>query len=85
MVWAGPIQCPNCGSPIDAEASVCPYCFSSSPHTAPWQTFAVGQWWWAYIPIFAGLAVFIVAFASDELFGTLWIPRLLEVPSSFRK
>lgn len=81
MVWAGSLQCPNCGSPIDAEASICRYCFSSSPHTAPWQTWRIGQWWWRYIPIFIGLGAFIVAFVSDQLFGTLWMQRLLEMIS----
>ena len=79
MVWAGSVECPNCGSPVDTDASVCPYCYSSSPHSAAWQINSLGEWWWTYVPVFVGLAVFILAFASDTWFGTQWISQLLEL------
>lgn len=75
MFWAGSVQCPNCQSPIDSEASICPYCYSSSPHTAPWQVNRFGQWWLAYVLIFAVFAVIVI---SDGWFGTTWLPKLLE-------
>lgn len=79
MSWSGPVTCPNCGSPIDSGASVCPYCYSSTPYDAPWQGQRIGESWWMFIPLFAGLAIFTVALASDSWFGTHWIGQLLEL------
>jgi hypothetical protein len=78
MVWAGLVQCPNCGSPIDTDASVCPYCCSAIPRSAPWRGVFVGEWWWTYVAIFAGLAMFVVTLVSDTWFETHWTKQLLD-------
>lgn len=78
MYWAGSVKCPNCDSPIDTDTTVCPYCYSSSPQSAPWRSFGGGDWRWISIPIFAGLVLLLAALASDSWFETRWLPRLLE-------
>ena len=79
MVVLESVTCPSCGSPLDSEASVCPYCHSSSPNTAPWQARAAGDWQWTYAVAIIGGAAFILALLSDTLFGTQWITELFRL------
>jgi hypothetical protein len=37
MTFLGRIACPDCDLPLSSDQSVCPYCFSRAPATAPWQ------------------------------------------------
>jgi hypothetical protein len=78
MAWAGPVVCPNCGLPIDSDVSVCPYCYSTEPQTAPWQPRGVGRQWWSYALLFVGMAVFVAAMVSDAYFETRWVSQILE-------
>jgi hypothetical protein len=74
--YAGPIECPNCHSPISSDAMVCPYCSSASPASAPWRQH--GTW-----PIIAGLGVAVaLGWAFDHFLGTHvlatlweWVPK----------
>ncbi len=77
MVWSGSVKCPNCSSPIDADVSACPYCYSTTPMTGPWKVMPTAQAWLTYAPIFLGVVAFGIAAISDALFGTTWIPQLL--------
>lgn len=77
MAWLGSVKCPDCDLPLDVDASVCPHCFSSRPHTGAWQLMPIGQYWWAFVPVFIGFAAVIGTMISDNCFGTKLLPALL--------
>ncbi len=78
MGYVGFIQCPDCQSPIDSDANVCPYCYSNSPATAPWQGDGNGSHVWGWVLVGGALAIFGAAVASDHWFGTSWSTQLIE-------
>jgi hypothetical protein len=73
----GWVECSDCGSPLDADSSVCPYCYSSRLHSELYQTDALGVGWWVFGHATVGLITVGVLLASDTWFGTSLLPALL--------
>jgi len=69
-MYVGPIVCPNCESPISSDASICPYCYSTAPMSAPWKQ---GSWGLvALIGFLAALALVSDRFLGTHLLQTAW-------------
>jgi hypothetical protein len=79
MGWVGEVRCPDCQLPIDVDASVCPYCYSSSPASAPWNASPDRTRWPAVALIFGVCAALVGALLSDAYFETRFLQRLLEI------
>jgi hypothetical protein len=75
MSYLGPIACPNCDSPINDDALVCPYCHSTAPASAPWNA--------GSLELTAVLAVLLGSiWAIDHWSGTQYLKTLVAMFSS---
>lgn len=76
--YAGPIECPNCHSPISDDTAICPYCSTFAPMSAPWQLIR-----WQV----AGMVLCFLAgvWLCDQLAGTQLLSELLRFVSSSAK
>ncbi len=70
-MYIGPIQCPNCESPLDSNAFVCPYCQSTAAASAPWNKGA-----WSNVAILAGVVSLLGCL--DAVLGMRILPAMWE-------
>lgn len=63
MAYIGPARCPNCNSPVDTDAMVCPYCHSTAPASAPWQSQLTLPW------LVVGAVLLLGGVVAQKYFG----------------
>ena len=73
MRYVGLIACPDCQSPLDSEALVCPYCHSTAAASSPWKCRLTAGW----MAAICGLLVALLC--CDRFLGTNLMRQLWEL------
>ena len=76
MSYVGPIACPDCHCPISDDCSVCPYCYSYAPASAPWKATFISPTWQLILAGALILCVLCDLFLETRILATVasWLP-----------